>query len=169
MMTLPASPSAMRKGAKWIVAAITALLLVALSGTLVACNSAAAPAYSPEEVVTQHLTAKKKNDIEAWIGTLTADYDFSRDTRLGVTSLEIIEVKAETDSRYMEEALQGEVALKNGWTKGNLAFVSAVYDVQHDNTLVPYDNGRMEYVFKLVRPDGNSRWLIRDWGPARFR
>lgn len=159
----------MNKKKKGVAAAIITLSFVILSGMLVACNSTTAAAVSsPVEVVTQYLTAQKSNDIKALIATLTSDYEFPENTKLGVISLEIIEVKNETNSRYMEEALESEAVKENGWTKDNLAFVSAIYDAQYDNKLVPYDNGRQKWVFKLVRLDDDSPWLIKDWGHARF-
>lgn len=154
---------------KGIAAAVITLSLAILSGMLTACNSTAtATVSSPVEVVTQYLTALKNNDTKALVATLTVDHEIPENTKLGVISLEIIEVKNETDSRYMEEALESEAAKENGWTKDNLAFVSAIYDAQYDNKLVPYDSGRQKWVFKLLRLSADSPWLIKDWGHARF-
>ena len=105
---------------------------------------------SPVEVVTQRLTAEKNNDVKALYATLTADYKSSKEEKLGVTSLNIIEVKEELNSKYMEETLTGEVAKKNGWREDNLTFVSATYDVQFDNRLVPNMGGRKEEVFEII-------------------
>lgn len=113
--------------------------------------------------------AEKNNDTTAWFATLTPGRTPSKDFKFGVTSLDLIEVKAEGDSRYLEEALASEEAKQNGWTNANYAFVSAIYDIQYDNTLVPDTSGRKQRVFKLVRSAGGSPWLIKDWGDARFR
>ena len=160
-------------GKKGVVARIVILSSVIISAMLMACSSAAStppsPALpSPEEGVRQHLTAAKKNDAKAWVATLTPGHSKPEDVRLGVISLNIIEVKEEADSRYMTEALASEEAKANGWTKANYAFVSASYDVQYDNSLVPDTNGRKRMVFKLVRLADNSPWLIKDWGTQGF-
>lgn len=168
MNTLLSNILEMSKKKKGIAAAIIILSFVILSGMLVSCNSSDTTPSSPIEVVKQHLMAKKNNDVKALNATLTEDYKFSENTILGVIQLEIIEVKDETDPRYMEEALKGQVAKENGWSSDNLTFVSATYDVLYDNELVPEINGRKKWVFKLVRLDANSPWLIRDWGDARF-
>lgn len=156
---------------KRITATIIILSFVISSVLLVACSSDNTKLLSPVEVVMQNLTARKNNDLEALDATLVEGYKFSEegDRKLGVIQLEIIEVKEETNPRYMEETLEGEAAKNNGWTKDNLAFVSATFDVQYDNTLVPETSGRKEWVFKLVRMDSNSPWLIRDWGDATFK
>jgi hypothetical protein len=154
---------------KWVTAALSALSSIALLGMLVACASATTTPSSPKEVVTRHLTAEKNNDTRAWVGTLTPGRSYSDDLKLGVVSLDIVGVKEETNPRYMEEALASEEAGQNSWTKDNYAFIAASYDVQYDNTLVPETNGRKEMVFKLVRLAGNTPWLIKDWGDARFK
>jgi beta-lactamase regulating signal transducer with metallopeptidase domain len=154
---------------KGITAAILILSFMILSGMLVACNSTTATFSSPVEVVTQRLTAEKNNDVKALYATLTADHKSSKGEKLGVTSLNIIEVKEETNSKYMEETLAGEEAKDNGWSEDNLTFVSATYDVQFDNKLVPNMGGRKDEVFKLLRIDKNSPWLIKDSGDARFK
>jgi hypothetical protein len=153
---------------KRFAAATLILAFVISSGMLVACNSGSTALSSPKSVVEQHLAAEKNNDTKAWAATLTPDHDVPQDLKLGVTSLDIIEVQDETDSRYMEEALASEEAAKNGWTKDNYAFVSATYNVQYDNTLVPNTNGQKKEVFKLLRLASDSPWLIKDWGDARF-
>ena len=157
------------KKKKGIAAAIITRSFVVLSGMLVACNSTTtATVSSPVEVVTQYLTAEKNNDAKTLFTTLAAGYAF-KDIKLSVLSLNIVEVKEETNPKYMEETLAGEVAKEKGWRKDNLTFVSATYDVQFDNKLVPDINGRREEVFKLLRLDKNSPWLIEDWGHARFK
>jgi len=164
----------MSKKKKGVAAAITILSLIILPSMLVACNStttvppsSSQELSSPVEVVTQYLVALKNNDNKALAATLTPDYDVS-DEKLGVISLKIIEVKEETNPRYMEEAFEGEIAKENGWTKDNLYFVYASYDVQYDNKIVPSSSGRQEDVFTLMRSDKNSPWLIKYMGHARF-
>ena len=123
---------------------------------------------SPIEVVTANLDARKNNDAKAWRSTFTEDHDFPDDIELGVLSLTIEEVKDETNPKYPEEFLKSEKTAENGWTKENIAFVSARYEVQHDDTLVPNDNGTMDMVYALVRKDSRSPWLIEDWGWRRY-
>ena len=135
-------------------------MLGACSNSSVSSNSA----LSPVDVVNKHLVAQKNNDVKAWLATLASGNGFTDDKVLGVTSMKIIEVKNETDPKYMEKALKSEAAKKYKWTEDNFAFVCATFNVQHDHTLVPDKDGQMKWVYTLVRSDKKSPWLIKDWG-----
>ena len=156
------------KKKKGITAAIVTLAFLMLSGMLVACNSTTTEKVStPVEVVKQYLTATENNDAKGVHATLTEDFELES-IKLAVISLEVIEVKEETNPRYLEHALEHKQAKENGWTKDNFAFVSAKYNIQHDNELVPYKSGEKETVFELVRSDKDSPWRIMDQGGPRY-
>ena len=157
----------MGKRKKGIIAVATVFCVIIISSIIVTYRLPSPVNASPTDIVTRHLTAEKNNDFKLWISTLTANHQFSQNV-LGVISLDIIEVKNELNSQYMDYALKSSEAIQNGWTKDNFAFVWATYDILHDNTLVPDDNGRMEIVYELFRTDENSPWLIKDWGVARY-
>ncbi len=155
------------KKKKGITAAIVTLAFLMLSGMLVACNSTTTEKVSiPVEVVKQYLTATKNNDAKGVQATLVEDLKY--DDNMAVISLEVIEVKEETNPSYLEYALESQQAKENGWTKDNFAFVYAKYNIQHDNELVPYKSGLQETVFELVRSDKESPWRIMDQGGPRY-
>jgi hypothetical protein len=155
----------------------TILICLIFSLSLVACNvslysesdkntSTKLTYLSPVEVVTQHLMAEKNNDTQAWISGLTSErcQDFSKDMKLGVISLNILDVKEETNPKYMENLLASKEAKDEKWTRENTTFVLAVYEVKIDHTLAPGGDGRMETVYALLRKDKDSPWYIQDWG-----
>ena len=144
------------------------MILLILSGILITCNSASktdkiVTSDPPIDVVIKYLNAEKNNDAQEMFSTLSDGHEL-KDIKLATKSLNIVEVKNENNPRYMEKTLKGEIAKQNGWTKENISFVSAIYDVQYDNSLVPYESGHQEDVFMLVRKDKNSPWLIHDSG-----
>jgi len=119
-------------------------------------------------VVKEYLVAKRENDYDTWLSTLTPETQrgFSREMSgdFWVISFKILDIHYETDTGYKHSILKCEKANEIGLTADNIAVVYALYDVKYDNTKVPSQSGEIQWRFDLIREDNKSPWYIQGWG-----
>ncbi len=75
-------------------------------------------------------------------------------------------ISDEETARITKMYAGSELAEKNGWTDAylaeNMIAIYVKYTVDYDNTKVPYNEGRLEQYFYLIRADKMSEWAIWD-------
>ncbi|SHJ88042.1 protein of unknown function [Dethiosulfatibacter aminovorans DSM 17477] len=118
-------------------------------------------------VVEKYFEAMKSNDLESWKSTMTQDKQsgfVEKEENFWIESLDILDIHYESDTGYKHSILQDEDAKEMGLTPDNIAVIYVLYDVLYDNSKVPYNSGRINWHFILLREDGQSPWKIQGWG-----
>ena len=154
---------------------ILILLLIVLS-FLGACQSESkntAAALSPVEVVVKHYVAKKTNDRDAWLSTMTEENKEFLDSKhldYGLIKLEInqiYELSGEELENRINSALDGTTAKELNLSADNISYVNVKFTAEYDNTKVSDSSGTMEWTYVLIRKNKDSPWLIQAWGVGR--
>jgi len=154
---------------------ILILLLMVLSflGAYQSESKNTAAALSPVEVVVKHYIAKKTNDRNAWLSTMTEEKKEFLDSKhldYGLIKLEINEIyelSGEELENRINRILDSEKAKELNLSADNISIVNVKFTAEYDNTKVSDSSGTMEWTYKLIRDNNDSPWLIQAWGVGR--
>ncbi len=132
----------------WKCRSVVCFLLAALFSTLGTACTATEENHLPKRMVQTYFESLK-----------TKDYVVS-------LVVEQTAISDEETARITKMYAGSELAEKNGWTDAylaeNMIAIYVKYTVDYDNTKVPYNEGRLEQYFYLIRADKMSEWAIWD-------
>ncbi|GKX29663.1 hypothetical protein SH1V18_21430 [Vallitalea longa] len=144
-----------------------------ITSGLVACNNGNST-DDATTVVKKYLEAQKDNNYDTAQLLLSSSNDadsnieINKEQVLSVISLSVdnIEVSDKETQRIKNRYIGSEIAISYDWTdeyiNENMIAVFAEYNVDYDNTKVPYNEGDITQYFYLIREDIDSSWLIWD-------
>jgi len=133
-------------------------------------NKNSVAALSPVEVVVKHFVAKKTNDRDAWLSTMTKEKKEFLDSEYldyGLIKLEInqiCELSGDELKNRLRNVINSEKAKELNLSADNISIVNVKFTAEYDNTKVSDSSGTMEWTYILIRENSASPWLIQAWG-----